>query len=438
MPIHAFHNDSWATRLGLVPLLAVALVLAHNSLNATEVSAGGAGIMQPVGLQQQCFTTRDGLVTQVCGSFQIGWKLWTLAGEPISDFTLQWELQDITISPDHKGKGKSHQVGTLPAPLSRAAKQTELYLEGIAFLNMPHSLGVRYAALPFNTGVAVRPSVTGSMNVPGGHNWEKFLLRSNAPGQNWCVAKGREYLDAAGAKAVMRAGVTISRFELCASASTVDVSALTAAIARLCGDARSGNPQFCGPRTQTGLGTSPQMSALDKVADRPVLLHKLQELRDKYEENAAEACRRQFEPIERCIVRAACAKPDEPPERECQAIPTRPKDELSDSCKDRPLKDNGPTLCVPTLHDRGGREWDQRWKELSSQCKARNHELRRAAEQCDSEASAKCNPKAISVASCVRTRMSNAPTEADAEKALGLHQSTVTGKRSTAQPSFLD
>jgi hypothetical protein len=171
-------------------------------------------------------------------------------GEPIGDFVLRWEPLSVRIS-DHGSKATSnYSVVSLPAPLAKAATRLEMYIDAVAFVQKGGS-GSNYgnAALAFNTGVATRPGET-SMNVPGGYNWDKFLISSmSSKGTGyglggWCVAEGRQQLSAADAKAVMRAGVKLDLLQIC-PASSVDVSAIENAIAKMCEGKAPPLPPYC-------------------------------------------------------------------------------------------------------------------------------------------------------------------------------------------------
>ncbi len=206
--------------------------------------------MRPVGLQETCFKSRSTAVPEVCGQIQVNWKLWTLMGEPIGDYVLGWKPTKVRVA-DAEGSGsKTYQVESLPAALGKAAQLMELYVEAVAFVvNPPTRRNGSPIALAFNTGVATKPGET-SMNVPEGYNWEKFLhgAMSNKGiglGQaGWCVVEGRQQIDAKDAKAVMRAGVKLDGLVVCSS-STVDVSPIENAIAKLCKSNTGAAPHYC-------------------------------------------------------------------------------------------------------------------------------------------------------------------------------------------------
>ncbi|SFQ34372.1 hypothetical protein [Variovorax sp. 770b2] len=199
---------------------------------------GGSGTLRSSGLQDICLKGTE-VVPEVCGQVQVNWKLWALMGEPIGDFVLGWKPGTIRIASAEGGGSQLHQVDSLPAPLSKAAQNMELYVEAVAFVEKPPaSPNYNTVAITFNTGVASKPGET-SMNVPGGYDWDKFLhggmssegIALGAVG--WCSEKGRRDLSAKDAKAIMLAGVKLQGLQLCPK-STVDVSPMENAIAKVC------------------------------------------------------------------------------------------------------------------------------------------------------------------------------------------------------------
>ena len=226
-------------------------------------SPGGKGSLRPLGLQETCFKSRSTSVPEVCGQLQINWKLWTLMGEPIGDYVLGWKPTKLRVA-DAEGSGsRTYLVESLPPTLGKAAQRTELYVEAVAFvMDTPTRRSKTAVALAFNTGVASKPGET-SMNVPEGYDWDKFLHGAMANkgiglGQaGWCVAEGRQQLDAKEAKAIMRAGVKLNGLVVCPS-STVEVGPVENAITKICESNTGPTPHYCAKKKE-----AKEMDAID-------------------------------------------------------------------------------------------------------------------------------------------------------------------------------
>ncbi|PWF49178.1 hypothetical protein [Massilia glaciei] len=213
-------------------------------------SPGGKGSLRPMGLQETCFKSGSRAVPVVCGRVQVNWKLWTLMGEPIGDYVLGWSPTKVRVADAEGGGSQSYTVENLPKAVGKAVQRMELYVEAVAFVEKaPTSRNDTAVVLAFNTGVAAKPGET-SMNVPEGYNWEKFLhggMSNKGIGlglAGWCVAEGRQQLNAKDAKAVMRAGVKLDGLQVCPS-STVDVAPVENALAKLCESNTGATPHYC-------------------------------------------------------------------------------------------------------------------------------------------------------------------------------------------------
>lgn len=197
-------------------------------------------------------------------------------GEPIGDYVLGWKPTKLRVA-DAEGSGsRTYPVESLPPTMGKATQKVELYVEAVAFvMDTPTRRSKTAVALAFNTGVASKPGET-SMNVPEGYDWDKFLHGAMANkgvglGQaGWCVAEGRQQLDAKEAKAIMRAGVKLDGLVVCPS-STVEVGPVENAIAKQCESNTGPAPHYCAKKKETR-----EMDAIDAAfskleGQRPVV-----------------------------------------------------------------------------------------------------------------------------------------------------------------------
>lgn len=214
-------------------------------------SAGGQGVLKPI-MGESCFESASKTITEVCGVISIQWKLWTLVGEPIGDYILKWQLTTVKIKNDSDGV-TTFSIGKLPKALSESAKKTELYIDGIAYIKYKKPIHGTIA-LPFNTGVAVRPTSRASLNVPSGYDWNKLIINgggfdSKGPAaggmSTWCVAKGRQYLTADKAKEVFSQGIGLEGMQICPS-TFVSVMSIEEELRNICRQTGSAQYNFCG------------------------------------------------------------------------------------------------------------------------------------------------------------------------------------------------
>jgi hypothetical protein len=240
---------------------------AANPVN--EASPGGNGSLRPMGLQETCFKSGSKAVPEVCGRVQVNWKVWTLMGEPIGHYVLGWSPTTVRVADAEGGGSQTYLVENLPTAVGKAAQRMELYVEAIAFVEKAPTS--RTVVLAFNTGVAAKPGET-SMNVPEGYDWDKFLhggVSNKGIGlglAGWCVAEGRQQLNAKDAKAVMRAGVKLDGLQVCPS-STVDVAPVENALAKLCESNTGPTPHYCS-RKKEAKEIDPIDAAFAKLEDR--------------------------------------------------------------------------------------------------------------------------------------------------------------------------
>lgn len=195
-----------------------------------EPMRGGQGILRPV-IQGMCFKTFSPAVPEVCGSIEIRWKFWTLVGEPIGNYVLLWKLSGIRIKSSSDNSAPLYSISELPPSLAKAARQSELYIDGIAHVETSHKeFGT--VVLPFNTGVSVKPDSGASMNIPSGYSWNETFVNGtkdldlSLPMNGWCDPKNRAHTSPEISKKIVSGGFKLNTLQICpstaASAQEID------------------------------------------------------------------------------------------------------------------------------------------------------------------------------------------------------------------------
>lgn len=181
-----------------------------------------------------CFKTESKSVSEVCANYRIRWKMWSLMGEPVGNYSLDWKLKSITLTGESKDYSSANPSwnftpATLPAELKESVDAIELYLDGAAMVNSPginwNKTTARYHR--FNTGVAVRANKGASHNVPGSPNWDKLFINENS-------CSSTKYASVADAKKVFINGFKLSNLQVCSKSAVYNLSALESKIYELC------------------------------------------------------------------------------------------------------------------------------------------------------------------------------------------------------------
>ena len=73
------------------------LLLGFTSLSYAESqpSKGAEGIINS-GFTNRCFKPKSKYVQQVCTDYEIRYKLWSLMGEPVGNYVLNWKLSPMS------------------------------------------------------------------------------------------------------------------------------------------------------------------------------------------------------------------------------------------------------------------------------------------------------------------------------------------------------
>lgn len=372
-----------------------------------HAAPGGQGKFEGMG----CFKTDTQRVPQVCGSYQIRWKLWSLMGEPIGDYNLSWKITSMQVLGSEGRSASLYPVG-LPKPVADAISRTELGIEAVAFADSPDQRSPGVAALRFDTGASVRPGHETSVSVPSGYDWGKFLMNESNASGNWCASSS--FMSAEAAKRLFVGGIRLTRLELCPR-STALVS-IESALDRYCESlAANARPAYC--EKVEGADKKPAAAAADAAA----LKARLAQMTEKYREEAAKSCEVAMRPIAACIANAGCGKGPAVTEQQCSSVPS-----LKQSYSDCMNEWSGCINCTREGHRRILEErcagspsdgevaaWRQQWKPLADLCRQRGSVDPKTA-ACLAAAAPRCNPSGITTESCMQAKMKSAPTEADA------------------------
>jgi hypothetical protein len=439
-------------RAGLA--LVCAFLLAGAAL-AQPREVGGKGTLFPTGgrTQMHCFPTGAATVPEICGNFEVRWTLSALMGEPIANFGLVWSLTGVRLLVDKRTQ--FYKVESLPAPVGKAARTSELMLYGLGLF-----IGENGAilAIDVDTGAPARPDGKVSFNVPGSPDWGRFIInggsaldhRGNlAYGQNgWCADKGRSYLTPAQARDEMRRSVKLTHLVVCPRTSA-NPGHLEGALQAHC----EASPQAAWCDKKPEKPEKPDMrygDALDKVTDKPAVQRKHAQLVDAFRRDAEATCAREMAPVQACL-RKSCPDAAGPSEAACKSMPNRPARMLG------PLltrSDSGPCNARCQREREEAREearrerereneafrglvaaWDAQWSGLASECEE-NRQARAAQNQCFQASERQCNPTGLTARSCLDRRMVHAPTEAAAEAVQA--RETADRMRADQRPKFLD
>lgn len=226
------------TSIALLPLLAPAWCAAGEP--------GGQGTLDS-NLTNACVKPNSGTVTEVCANYRIKWKMWTLMGEPVGDYTLAWQLTSITLMNPERRQVKIYSADSLPNELKKAAGAIALYIDGVATVNG------QYLYHRFNTGVSVRAGAAGSYNTPGSTHWDEIFSRSG--GALLCMNRAKpdtSFLNAQATKAMFAQGILLTDLHLCPGSTASELTALESAISRLCEKPKSDKAYlFCPKAAET-------------------------------------------------------------------------------------------------------------------------------------------------------------------------------------------
>lgn len=236
------------------------LLLAFTSFSNAESkpSKGAEGIINS-GFTNRCFKPKSKYVQQVCTDYEIRYKLWSLMGEPVGNYVLNWKLSPmsaITI------KGVPYNSSNIPEPLQKAVDGLELYIDGSAQVN---SFGASWSKTTahyhrFNTGVAVKANKDSSYNTPGSPNWNKAFIESKP-----CSKNEVKYASVVDAKYAFINGFTLDRLETCSATEVYGVTYIDDAIEQLCRSEESKKYQFC-PKKEK----KKQQKVEDKKQSNPI------------------------------------------------------------------------------------------------------------------------------------------------------------------------
>ena len=181
-----------------------------------------------------CFKTESKSISEVCANYRIRWKMWSLMGEPVGNYSLDWKLKSITLTGESKDYSSAKPswnftTATIPAELKKSVDAIELYVDGAAMVNSPginwNKTTARYHR--FNTGVAVAANKGASHNVPGSPDWEKVFISENS-------CSSTKYASVADAKKVFINGFNLSNLQVCSKSAVYNLSALESKIYELC------------------------------------------------------------------------------------------------------------------------------------------------------------------------------------------------------------
>ena len=208
----------------------IIIAFAFNTSTAwgADKSPGGKGILKGF----ECFRTESSTVREVCASYAINWKMWSLMGEPVGSYSVSWSLRSMKLMDPKRGILNTYSAVSIPSELKKSAGALTLYLDGYATTHPGAGYAVVGGAFHrFNTGISVRANAGGSVNVPGSPSWDKLFVDGVIYG---CEDKRNTYLSADAAKKKFIAGVELNNFERCAVSAIAELSQLESAIDKLC------------------------------------------------------------------------------------------------------------------------------------------------------------------------------------------------------------
>lgn len=230
-------------------MLSVAVFPALAADEAPPSGHGGSGVMSDT----HWFATNSKTITNVGVDYKISWKLWTLLGEPVGDYKLKWTLRDLTINGGGLHSDMHIAAGNIPPALAKEAKSIELYLDGIASVNLSDKSmydlnDITLVSHAFNTGVATRAGQL-SYNTPGSPKWSEVFLKGYVSPNNDFIK--HDYLSEKEAKEIFKrshqpeAPLRMHNF-IIGPKSTVSVGDLENRIGELCANPKTApSYEFC-------------------------------------------------------------------------------------------------------------------------------------------------------------------------------------------------
>ncbi len=222
----------------------------------SKPSKGAEGLIHSE-FTNRCFKPKSKYVQQICTDYEIRYKLWSLMGEPVGNYVLNWKLSPmsaITI------KGVPYNSFDIPEPLKKSIDGLELYIDGSANVTIPKKYSTTVNFHRFNTGVAVKANKGSSYNTPGSPNWNKTFIESKA-----CSKTDVKYATVADAKDAFINGFTLSSLEICSGTEVYGVTYIDDAIEHLCRSDEGEKYKFC-PKKEK----KQQERAEDKKQSNPI------------------------------------------------------------------------------------------------------------------------------------------------------------------------
>ena len=215
-----------------------AALLAFASLFASAPAAAVTkGSWQSRG--ETCFDTRSKTVPEVCATLRVHWSLSSLMGEPVANYGLDWQITRVSLAGKDGLPAASHRIESLPEPLAKAARASEMMAQGLAWVDSGEP-GI--LVLAFDTGAPTRANGEVSFNVASSPDWSEWLFRLFTGDRlnSRCKPGSRAHLSADQAKKVFKAGMRLDGFVLCPDQTSVNVGSLENALYRYCQKGDSG------------------------------------------------------------------------------------------------------------------------------------------------------------------------------------------------------
>lgn len=455
-------------KIPLLVLLAVASAMGW----AAESKQGGQGVMTTNFSTDECFTG-SGVVAEVCARYQIHWKLWSLMGEPVGDYSLKWELLNVKLRSQKGAPAVSFTPDTVPEALRRGVEAIEIYIDAVA--SVRRQMHVSGLELRFNTGTATRAGKP-SFNVPGSPSWGDLFIRTLGD----ACDKEVKHLDEKAAKETFKAGVELYFSKRCEGSGLSNLTPLESAVVKMCeAPGASERHRFCAPSAkkpkkeeakteaqdkkkeppadktkndaELGLGAahldgtrehtqSSVSNLLDEKAEAPAVQKRLAEERQRYRGTADAKCKSIMKDIDACFKRAQCPRPEVPSglsEADCKTAfryvspsyaPALVLTREDPSC-DRECRKRGEREAEARREEEKRerirqaeareREWHAKWDPVRARCEpfyaAQEHY-----KTCEQKTRASCNPGGVGTQEeCINQQMqSSGPSEKDARKSL--------------------
>ena len=454
-----------------------ACLLTPASVWCADNEPGGKGTLVSNSNSQHCFNTDSATVKRVCADYRINWKLWSLMGEPVGNYTLSWKLTGIEFR-DQKREGKVwFSPDRLPPELQKAASAIELYIDGHAAVNVTggytvDKLGLRHR---FNTGTAVRAGGGQSYNVPGSPSWSNVFVHYSPCKTD---SSAQSSVDPKTAKEAFKQGISLHSLELCPESGVSELTALEDAIDKVCNKPGADNKfAFCKKQEKKGEArqdaaaskinnkkddtSTSSLSArvldgvdkpasgsiynlLDESADRPLIQKKLAQETASYRRIAEAACQGIMRDIDACYTRAQCPRPQLPAgvsEAECdQARGGNVVTGLyltSSDC-DKECRENIARRREEE-REREAREWRAKWGPIKARCEPYYGQQKHYS-QCENSVRQTCNPKNFNnLNDCANEQVrAKGPTEKDARTLMQKEREQRSKTGSSLINSILD